>query len=246
MRKLLGKVAIVTGASRGIGRDIAIELAKNGANVVINYSKDEDGADKTLNLIKEFAGYAIKVKENVKSFEGAKNIIDKTIESFGSIDIIVNNAGISKIGLFMDSTKEDIDNILDVNLKGAMYITKHGLPHMLNKGGNIINISSMWGEVGASCEVLYSSSKGGLNLFTKALAKEMAPSNIRVNAIAPGVIDTEMNSFLDDDERRELEEEIPMGRFGKTSEIAKCVVFLCTDDSPYLTGQIIRIDGGLI
>ena len=205
MRKLLGKVAIVTGASRGIGRDIAIELAKNGANVVINYSKDEDGADKTLNLIKEFGGYAIKVKENVKSFEGAKNIIDKTIESFGSIDIIVNNAGISKIGLFMDSTKEDIDNILDVNLKGAMYITKHGLPHMLNKGGNIINISSMWGEVGASCEVLYSSSKGGLNLFTKALAKEMAPSNIRVNAIAPGVIDTEMNSFLDDDERRELE-----------------------------------------
>lgn len=246
MRKLLGKVAIVTGASRGIGRDIAIELAKNGANVVINYSKDEDGADKTLNLIKEFGGYAIKVKENVKSFEGAKNIIDKTIESFGSIDIIVNNAGISKIGLFMDSTKEDIDNILDVNLKGTMYITKHGLPHMLNKGGNIINISSMWGEVGASCEVLYSSSKGGLNLFTKALAKEMAPSNIRVNAIAPGVIDTEMNSFLDDDERRELEEEIPMGRFGKTSEIAKCVVFLCTDDSPYLTGQIIRIDGGLI
>lgn len=246
MRKLLGKVAIVTGASRGIGRDIAIELAKNGANVVINYSKDEEGADKTLNLIKEFAGYAIKVKENVKSFEGSKNIIDKTIESFGSIDIIVNNAGISKIGLFMDSTKEDIDNILDVNLKGAMYITKHGLPHMLNKGGNIINISSMWGEVGASCEVLYSSSKGGLNLFTKALAKEMAPSNIRVNAIAPGVIDTEMNSFLDDDERRELEEEIPMGRFGKTSEIAKCVVFLCTDDSPYLTGQIIRIDGGLI
>lgn len=246
MSKLLGKVAIVTGASRGIGRDIAIELAKNGANVVINYSKDEDGADKTLNLIKEFGGYAIKVKENVKSFEGAKNIIDKTIESFGSIDIIVNNAGISKIGLFMDSTKEDIDNILDVNLKGAMYITKHGLPHMLNKGGNIINISSMWGEVGASCEVLYSSSKGGLNLFTKALAKEMAPSNIRVNAIAPGVIDTEMNSFLDDDERRELEEEIPMGRFGKTSEIAKCVVFLCTDDSPYLTGQIIRIDGGLI
>lgn len=246
MSKLLGKVAIVTGASRGIGRDIAIELAKNGANVVINYSKDEDGADKTLNLIKEFGGYAIKVKENVKSFEGAKNIIDKTIESFGSIDIIVNNAGISKIGLFMYSTKEDIDNILDVNLKGAMYITKHGLPHMLNKGGNIINISSMWGEVGASCEVLYSSSKGGLNLFTKALAKEMAPSNIRVNAIAPGVIDTEMNSFLDDDERRELEEEIPMGRFGKTSEIAKCVVFLCTDDSPYLTGQIIRIDGGLI
>lgn len=246
MSKLLGKVAVVTGASRGIGRDIAIELAKNGANVIVNYSKDEEGADKTLELIKKFGGYAIKIKEDVKSFEGAKNIIDKTIESFGAIDIIVNNAGISKIGLFMDSTKEDIDNILDINLKGAMYVTKHGLPHMLNRGGNIINISSMWGEVGASCEVSYSSSKGGLNLFTKALAKEMAPSNIRVNAIAPGVIDTEMNSFLDSDERRELEEEIPMGRFGKTSEIAKCVVFLCTDDSPYLTGQVIRIDGGLI
>lgn len=246
MSKLLGKVAVVTGASRGIGRDIAIELAKNGANVIVNYSKDEEGADKTLELIKKFGGYAIKIKEDVKSFEGAKNIIDKTIENFGAIDIIVNNAGVSKIGLFMDSTKEDIDNILDINLKGAMYVTRHGLPHMLNRGGNIINISSMWGEVGASCEVSYSSSKGGLNLFTKALAKEMAPSNIRVNAIAPGVIDTEMNSFLDSDERRELEEEIPMGRFGKTSEIAKCVVFLCTDDSPYLTGQVIRIDGGLI
>lgn len=246
MSKLLGKVAVVTGGSRGIGRDIAIELAKNGANVVINYSKDEEGANRTLKLIEEFGGYAIKIKENIKSFEGAKNVIDEAIDKFGAIDIIVNNAGISSLGLFMDASEEDIDNVIDVNLKGAMYVTKHGISHMVGRGGNIINISSMWGEVGASCEVVYSASKGGLNLFTKALAKEMAPSNIRVNCIAPGVIDTDMNSFLDGDERKALEEEIPMGRFGNGSEIAKCVVFLCTDDSSYLTGQIIRIDGGLI
>ncbi|MGG7077765.1 elongation factor P 5-aminopentanone reductase [Clostridium sardiniense] len=246
MSKLLGKVAIVTGGSRGIGRDIAIELAKNGANVLINYSKDEEGANKTIDIIKEFGGYAIKVKEDIKSFKGAKNVVDAAINKFGAIDIIINNAGISSLGLFMDASEEDIDNLIGVNLKGAMYITRHGIPHMIGRGGNIINISSMWGEVGASCEVIYSASKGGLNLFTKALAKEMAPSNIRVNCIAPGVIDTDMNAFLQGEERKSLEDEIPMGRFGSGSEIAKCVVFLCTDDSSYLTGQIIRIDGGLI
>ena len=127
-----------------------------------------------------------------------------------------------------------------------MYLTKLAIPHMLGKGGAVLNISSMWGEVGASCEVLYSTSKGGLNLFTKALAKEMAPSNIRVNAIAPGVIDTKMNSFLSQEEREELENEIPVGRFGLPEEIGKTAVFLCSDDSSYITGQILRVDGGYI
>ena len=236
MDKLLGKSAIVTGASRGIGRDIAIKLSENGALVIVNYSKDEEGASETCNIIKEKGGFALKFKADVSNFDEAKELVD----------FAVNNAGISNIGLFMDSTKEDIKNLMGINLFGTLYVTKHALGHMLSRGGNIVNISSMWGEVGASCEVLYSSSKGGINLFTKALAKEMAPSNIRVNAIAPGVIDTSMNAFLNEEDRNDLEEEIPLGRFGRGEEIANAVVFLCSDESSYLTGQVIRIDGGMI
>lgn len=247
MGNLQGKVALVTGASRGIGKAIAIELAKEGASVIINYSKDDNGAEVTLAEIIAKGGYGKLLKGDISSFETARNIIDQIIESFGKIDIVVNNAGRSTIGLFMDSSFEDINNLIGTNLLGAMYLSKHALPHMIRRGqGNIINISSIWGEVGASCEVVYSTTKGGINLFTKALAKEVAPMGVRVNAIAPGVIDTDMNSFLGVDEKKELEEEIPSGRFGKTSEIAKAVIFLCNDQCNYLTGQIIRIDGGLI
>lgn len=246
MSKLLGKVAIITGASRGIGRAIAIELGKEGASVVINYSKDEEGAKETLEALRELGGVAYAVKRDVSSFEGAEEIINKTLEHFGKVDIVVNNAARSTLGLFMDATREDIEGLISTNLLGAMYLTKLAIPHMLGKGGAVLNISSMWGEVGASCEVLYSTSKGGLNLFTKALAKEMAPSNIRVNAIAPGVIDTKMNSFLSQEEREELENEIPVGRFGLPEEIGKTAVFLCSDDSSYITGQILRVDGGYI
>lgn len=246
MDKLLGKSAIVTGASRGIGRDIAIKLSENGALVIVNYSKDEEGANETCNTIKEKGGFALKFKADVSNFDEAKNLVEFTVKNTGRLDIVVNNAGISNIGLFMDSTEEDIKNLMGINLFGTLYVTKHALGHMLSRGGNIVNISSMWGEVGASCEVLYSSSKGGINLFTKALAKEMAPSNIRVNAIAPGVIDTSMNAFLNEEDRKDLEEEIPLGRFGKGEEIANAVVFLCSDESSYLTGQVIRIDGGMI
>ena len=247
MINLQGKVALVTGASRGIGKEIALQLAKSGASVIVNYSKDDNGAELTLAEIIANDGYGKLSKGDISSFETCKNIIDDIIKNFGKIDIIINNAGISKIGLFMDSSCQEINNLIGINMLGAMYLSKFALPHMISKGdGNIINISSMWGEVGASCEVMYSTSKGGINLFTKSLAKEVAPMGIRVNAIAPGVIDTEMNSFLEDDDVRQLEEEIPAGRFGKTSEIAKAVLFLCNDECKYLTGQIIRIDGGLI
>ncbi len=246
MDKLLGKSAIVTGASRGIGRDIAIKLSENGALVIVNYSKDEEGASETCNIIKEKGGFALKFKADVSNFDEAKELVDFAVNNTGRLDIVVNNAGVSNIGLFMDSTEEDIKNLMGINLFGTLYVTKHALAHMLSRGGNIVNISSMWGEVGASCEVLYSSSKGGINLFTKALAKEMAPSNIRVNAIAPGVIDTSMNAFLNEEDRNDLEEEIPLGRFGRGEEIANAVVFLCSDESSYLTGQVIRIDGGMI
>ena len=246
MSKLLGKVAIITGASRGIGRAIAIELGKEGASVVINYSKDEEGAKETLEVLRELGVVAYAIKRDVSSFEGAEEIINKTLEHFGKVDIVVNNAARSTLGLFMDATREVIEGLISTNLLGSMYLTKLAIPHMLGKGGAVLNISSMWGEVGASCEVLYSTSKGGLNLFTKALAKEMAPSNIRVNAIAPGVIDTKMNSFLSQEEREELENEIPVGRFGLPEEIGKTAVFLCSDDSSYITGQILRVDGGYI
>lgn len=247
MGRLSGKIALVTGASRGIGRAIAIELAKEGASIVINYSKDHDGAEKTLEEIKKVNGYGVLIKEDISSYENTKIMVDEIISTMGKIDILVNNAGISKIGLFMDSDKENIDHIMNVNLLGPIYLTKHVVNYMISrKSGNIVNISSMWGETGASCEVLYSASKGGINLFTRSLAKELAPSNIRVNAIAPGVIDTPMNSFLTENEKSELEEEIPLGRFGKPEEVGRLTAFLCSDDSSYITGQVIRTDGGFI
>lgn len=247
MNKLSGKIALITGASRGIGKAIAIELAKQGASVVINYSTDDDGAKETLEEIKKVDGYGIIVKGDISSYKNCEMIVNEVIDVMGRIDILINNAGISRIGLFMDSTEEEISEIVNTNLLGAMYLTKHVLKYMISrKQGNIINISSIWGETGASCEVLYSTAKGGLNLFTKALAKEIAPSNIRVNAISPGVIATKMNSFLGNEEKKSLEEEIPLGRFGDPSEIGKLAVFLSSEDSSYITGQIIRADGGFI
>ena len=243
----MGKIALVTGASRGIGRAIAIELAKEGASIVINYSKDDLGAKETLEEIKKINGYGILIKQDISSYEKTKIMVDEIINTMGRIDILINNAGISTVGLFIDSDKELIDRMMSVNLMGPIYLTNHVVKYMMTrKSGTIVNISSIWGEAGASCEVLYSASKGGINLFTKALAKELAPSNIRVNAIAPGVIDTSMNLFLEEEEKRELEEEIPLGRFGKCDEIGKLAVFLCSDDSSYITGQIIRADGGFI
>lgn len=247
MGKLTGKVILVTGASRGIGRAIAKELANEGASIAINYSKDDDGANLTLSEIKELGGYSKLFKKDISDYNNCKELIEEVILAFGKIDILINNAAKSKIGLFMDASTEDIMDLINTNLLGAMYLSKLIIPHMISKGtGNIINISSIWGEVGASCEVIYSTTKGGINLFTKALAKEVASFGIRVNAIAPGVINTEMNSFLSDEEREELIAEIPMDRFGEVEEIAKTALFLCNDECKYLTGQIIRVDGGII
>jgi 3-oxoacyl-[acyl-carrier protein] reductase len=247
MNKLIGKVALITGASRGIGRAIAIEFAKQGASVAINYSTDDEGARETLEEVKNVNGYGIIIKGDISSFENCKIIVDEILKNMGKIDILVNNAGISQIGLFMDAAENEIEKIINTNLLGAMYLTNQVIKDMISrKNGNIINISSMWGDVGASCEVLYSAAKGGLNSFTKALAKEVAPSNIRVNAISPGVINTKMNSFLGEEEKKSLEEEIPLGRFGEPSEIGKIAVFLCSEASSYITGQIIRADGGFI
>lgn len=247
MSDLTGKVALVTGASRGIGKAIAKELAQNGASVIINYSKDDKGATSTLKEIEELGGYAKIIKKNIADKESCKELIKDVIDNFGKIDILINNAAKSEIGLFIDIDDESFDSLINTNLLAPIYLSKCALNYMILKGsGNIINISSIWGEAGASCEVVYSSTKGGLNAFTKALSKEVAPFGIRVNSIAPGVINTEMNNFLSEDEKKQLVDEIPMNRFGDTSEIAKAVLFLCKDDCRYLTGQIIRVDGGFL
>jgi len=247
MKSLSGKVAVITGASRGIGRSIAIELAKAGASIIVNYKNNEEAAKNTLEIIKSLDSFGILVKADVSIYDEAKFLIDKAIEKFGKIDILVNNAGISKIGLFIDMNEKEWDNIIDINLKGVINGSHNALKYMVSqKSGTIINISSMWGNVGASCEAVYSATKGAVNLFTKALAKEMAPSNIRINAVAPGVIDTEMNSCLSVDEKKELEEEIPIGRFGEGEDIGKTVVFLASEASKYITGQVITVDGGMI
>lgn len=243
---LKGKVAIVTGASRGIGKGIAIELAKAGACVVINYKSNDEAAEITLREISELGAYALKIKGDVSDYEFSKQLIRTTIEKLGKVDILVNNAGISKVGLFMDEEPAEWDNILNVNLKGTINCSHSVVREMIKqKSGVIINISSMWGNVGASCEVIYSASKGAINSFTKALAKELAPSGIRVNAIAPGVIDTEMNSWLSLKERQLLASEIPMMKFGEVQDVGKLVTFLVSENSKYITGQVITIDGGM-
>ncbi|MBZ9633943.1 elongation factor P 5-aminopentanone reductase [Clostridium sp. FP1] len=243
---LKGKVAIVTGGSRGIGKGIAIELAKAGACVVINYKSNDVAAEKTMQEISEIGAYALKIKGDVSDYEFSKKLIKTTVEKLGKIDILINNAGISKVGLFMDATPSEWDGILNVNLKGAINCSHNAVKEMIKqKSGSIINISSMWGNVGASCEVIYSASKGAINSFTKALAKELAPSNIRVNAIAPGVIDTEMNSWLTEDDRESLVAEIPMMKFGEVEDVGMLVTFLAGENSKYITGQIITIDGGM-
>ena len=247
MGKLTGKVVLVTGASRGIGRAIALELSKQGASIAINFSKDVEGAESTLEEIISNGGYGKLYKKDISSAINCKELIQDVVSTFGKIDILINNAGISKVGLFMDFEDDSIEKLINTNLLGAMYLSKYAIANMISRGsGNIINISSIWGDVGASCEVVYSASKGGINLFTKALAKEVASFGIRVNAIAPGVINTDMNNFLDEDEKSDLINEIPQGRFGECDEIAKAVSFLCDDSCKYLTGQIIRIDGGII
>jgi 3-oxoacyl-[acyl-carrier protein] reductase len=244
---LKGKVALITGASRGIGQHIALEMTKAGAIVGINYMKDEAGIQKTMDLIKNMGGYGKKYKGDVRDFSTSQEMINNMISDFGKIDILVNNAGVSQIGLLIDSNEEDYNHILDSNFRSVYNCTHAVLNHMISRrSGSIINISSIWGNVGASCEVLYSASKGAINAFTMALGKELAPSNIRVNGIAPGVIDTSMNSNFSDEEISELKEEIPMDRFGRPEEIGKLAVFLASESSSYITSQIITIDGGLL
>lgn len=241
-----GRVAIVTGASRGIGRAIAINLAAKGASVVINYSKDEEGANSVLKEIVDLGGYGKVIKSDVSNFSEAKYLVEECVKTLGRVDILINNAGVSHNGLFMDMSKEAIDRVIDVNIKGTMYMCHSFIQKVLGKNGVIVNVSSIWGQVGASCEAVYCASKGAIDLLTNSLAKEMGLSGIRVNAVAPGVIDTNMNNNLSDEEKDSLCDEIAIGRFGKCEEVANVVAFLCSDEASYMNGKVITVDGGML
>ena len=239
------RVAIVTGASRGIGREIAKSLAKQNIKVIANYNNSEE---KAIELKKELEAEGIMidiVKTDVSKREEIRNLVKYVIEKYGKIDILINNAGISEYKLFTDETDEDWNRVINTNLYSAFATSQEVIPNMIkNKNGCIINISSVWGMVGASMEVLYSVSKAGIDGLTKALAKELGPSNIRVNAIAPGIVDTDMCKNFTEEELEDIKEEIPLERIGKVEDISKCINWLINDN--YTTGQIISINGGWI
>lgn len=241
----MNKKVLITGASRGIGKAIALRFAQEGYSLIINCSKSADALMEFKKELEETYHISVIASVgNIGDYVYVSQLFSEIEKEFGGIDILINNAGISHIGLLTDMSPEEWKNLMDINLSSAFYTSKLAIPYMLSKQqGKIINISSVWGNIGSSCEVAYSASKGGLNSFTKALAKELAPSNIQVNAIACGCIDTEMNHCFSDEERRALVDEIPSGRFGTAEEVAKLVCTIAEDHN-YLTGQIISLDGG--
>ena len=239
----MNKVIVVTGASRGIGREIAKELAIKGYNIVANYNKSEKQIKELQEeLRKENINLDIYKADVSKRIE-AKNLIEFTKKKNGKIDVLINNAEILKSKKLTKITDEDWNNLLNTNLNSVFYTSQEACKNMIhNKNGCIINISSIWGQIGASCEVHYSVSKAGIDAMTKSLAKELGPSNIRVNSIAPGIINTEMNNHLSEEELNNLKDEIPLEKIGRTKDIERCVEWLIDDE--YTTGQIISINGG--
>ena len=241
------KTALVTGASRGIGRSIALTLAANGYHLMITCHRNAEMLEEVKRYIEShFPVTCVTFVGDMGDFLVVEQMYSVFTEYFSSLDLLVNNAGISHLGLLTDLSPEEWDRLLQTNLSSVFYTCRSGIPLMLRrKNGKIINISSVWGVCGASCEAAYSASKGGVNALTRALAKELAPSNIQVNAVACGAIDTDMNRFLSPGEREALLMEIPAGRMGRPEEAAE-LVFRLTEAPSYLTGQVIRLDGGWI
>ncbi len=243
----INKTALITGAAGGIGAQAARRLAKDGFALVLNYNKNEHGAAALAAELEADGARVICCRADIASEVQVNTMFQNATDTLGGVSVLVNNAGIALQKLFTDTSAEEFEAIFNANLTGAANCCRAAVPYMVNhKYGKIINISSVWGVCGASCEVAYSASKAGLIGLTKALARELAPSNIQVNCIAPGVIDTSMNSNLTPDEIENLKQAIPMGRFGSPGEVASLISFLAGDDSSYITAQIIGIDGGFI
>lgn len=241
------EIALVTGGAQGIGSEICRQLAKQGYFVIINYLHSEQEAINLIQEIKKSNGYAEKYKCDVRNIDELKNMVSYIIKKYGKIDLLVNNAGISEHKLFQDISYEDYRNMIDSNLSSAFLLSQLVVKEMISmKRGKIINISSIWGLSGASMEVHYSVAKAGLIGLTKALAQELAPSNIQVNCVAPGAINTRMMQHFTVEELESFCENIPMGRLGTIQEVANCVTFLASEKASYLTGQVISPNGGLI
>lgn len=242
-KSIVNKVVVVTGGSRGIGAQIVKTLANENYKVILNYNNSKEQAEKIQQELLEQRNEIEIIKADVSKREETEKLIQFAINKFNKIDVLINNAGISQEGLFTDVTEEEWQKIINTNLNSVFYCNQQALKYMIpEQQGCIINISSIWGETGASCEVAYSTTKAAINGMTKALAKEVGPSNIRVNAIAPGIIDTDMNRNLTNEELEPIKEQIPLNKIGKALDIAKCVKWLIEDE--YTTGQIISINGG--
>lgn len=239
----MSKIIIVTGGSQGIGKDIVRELAIDGNTVILNFNKSEKEA---IDIQKELQSKGVIIdifKADISTREGARKLVEFTYNKYNRIDVLINNAGISQFKVFTDITDVDWENMLKINLYSVFYMSQETVKYMINqKSGNIINISSIWGITGASCESHYAVSKAGVDALTKSLAKELGPSNIRVNSIAPGIINTRMNCNLSNEELQEIKEQIPLEKIGKPQDISKCVKWLIEDE--YVTGQVISVNGG--
>ena len=241
-----GKIAVVTGASRGIGRAIALELASQGAFVVVNYNGSKDRAEEVKKEIEAAGGKAEVYQCNVSDFEKCQAFIQDVIKTYGRLDILVNNAGITRDGLLMKMSEADFDSVIETNLKGTFNTIRFASRQMLKqRSGRIINMSSVVGIAGNAGQANYASSKAGVIGLTKAVARELASRGITVNAIAPGFIETEMTAVLSDAVKEASVAQIPLGRFGKPEDIAKTAAFLASDDAGYITGQVIQVDGGM-
>ncbi|MFJ7980353.1 MULTISPECIES: 3-oxoacyl-[acyl-carrier-protein] reductase [Lysinibacillus] len=247
MRKLEGKVAVVTGASRGIGRSIALKLADEGAKVVVNYSGSQAKAEEVVTAIQENGGEAIAVQASVSKTEEVSALMDAAVKTFGSLDILVNNAGITRDNLLMRMKEDEWDDVLNTNLKGVFLCTKAVTRQMMKqRAGRIINISSIVGVAGNPGQANYVAAKAGVIGLTKTTAKELASRNILVNAVAPGFIETEMTEQLPEDIKQGMLTQIPLAKLGQPEDIAKAVAFLASEDANYMTGQTLHIDGGMV
>ena len=241
------KVAFITGGSRGIGKQVALKFAKNGYNIVINYVSDNTDIKGLQEEFEKENVELLLVKADVTKKEEIQNLVKTAIEKFGYIDVLVNNAGITRDGLLMRMEEEDFDKVIEINLKGTFLVTKEVIPYMMKKReGSIINISSVVGVVGNAGQSNYAASKAGIIGFTKSVAKELASRNIRANCVAPGFIKTDMTDVLSEEVKENIHNQIPLKRMGEPEEVANLVYFLGSEQSKYITGQVVHVDGGMV